>query len=169
MTGFQFDRITRVFSRMTSRRSLVGGLSALWIVSGRPARAATQLEVAACSAEGEVCTHLMGCCDGFFCATSHINTTYGVCIPGEGEHVAVTTQLVVPEGDGVVELLAAELVEAEADGAAAAEVMTARETKEDDRRSRRRTRKDDKRAKRRTRADTKRTRKRERKQAAALS
>jgi hypothetical protein len=71
-------------------------------------------------------------------------------------------QLVVPEGDGVMVLMAAELVEAEADGAAAAELLAARETKEDERRAKHRTRKDDKRAKRRARLDAARARKRAR-------
>ena len=162
MTRTQFDRLARALSGMTSRRGLVGVLSALWLLKTRPAHAATQLEVAACSAEGEVCTHLLGCCDALVCATSNINTNYGVCIPGEGEHVAVTTQLVVPEGDGVVALMAAELVDAEAAEAAALALIADQEAAEDARRAKHRTRKDDKRAKRRARLDAARARKRAR-------
>ena len=116
---------------------------------GRP-----QLQVATCGAAGAVCTHLKGCCEGLVCATSHINPNYGVCIPGEGEHLAVTTQLVVPASDGVVAQLAAELAETEEAGAAAAEVLEARQTAKDDRRTKRRSRKDTQRSKHRSRART---------------
>ena len=54
-----------------------------------------------------------------------INPNYGVCITGEGEQVAVTTQLEVPESDGAMAQLAAELAETEADGAAADQAVAA--------------------------------------------
>jgi uncharacterized protein with GYD domain len=67
-----------------------------------------------------------------------------------------------PDSDGVAELMAAEFVEAEAGAVAAAELLAARETKEDERRTKRRTRKDDKRSKRRARLDAARARQRAR-------
>ena len=85
---------------------------------------------------------IKGCCDGLVCATSLINPNYGVCISGEGDQVAVTSQLVVPESDGVMAQLAAELAEAEADGAEGAQVIEARQSAQDTRRSKHRTRKD---------------------------
>jgi hypothetical protein len=96
------------------------------------------------------------------CATSHINPNYGVCIPGEGEHLAVTTQLVVPASDGVVAQLAAELAETEEAGAAAVDVLEARQTAKDDRRTKRRSRQDTQRSKHRSRQDTHRSNKRAR-------
>ena len=87
---------------------------------------------------GAVCTHRKGCCDELVCATSHINPNYGVCIAGEGEHRAVTTQLVVLRDDAVVTTLPAE--QAETEEAAAVEVIEARQTAKDSRRSTRRSR-----------------------------
>jgi hypothetical protein len=161
MTDHPFDRLTRRLSRTTSRRQTLAALGALAAARLQPTQAA-QLQVATCGAEGAVCTHLKGCCEGLVCATSHINPNYGVCIAGEGGHVAVTTQLVVPGDDAVVTTLTAELAEAEEDGAAAAEVLEARQAAKDDRRITRRSRQDTQRSKQRSRKDTKRSRKRAR-------
>jgi hypothetical protein len=76
-----------------------------------------------------------GCCSGLICTTSHINPNYGVCIPGEGEHLAVTTRLVVPASDGGMAQMAAELVEAEEAAAAAETVLAEQATAKDSRRS----------------------------------
>ena len=153
MTTIPFDRITRVLSGLTSRRALVATVSALVVAKARPAHAA-QTEVAACAAQGDVCTYLKGCCDGLVCATSMINPNYGVCISGEGEQVAVTSQLVVPGSDGVLAQLAAELAETETDGATADQAVAAQQSAQDTRRSKHRSRKDAKRSKHRTRKDT---------------
>jgi hypothetical protein len=111
MSDHHFARLARFLSATTSRRQALAALGALAAVRRQPTRAATPLEVATCGAAGAVCTHLKSCCEGLVCATSHINANYGVCIPGEGEHLAVTTQLVVPASAGVVEQLAAALAQ----------------------------------------------------------
>ena len=87
---------------------------------------AAQKKVPACRAEGEVCTHLVGCCARLVCATSHINTNYGVCIPGDGDHLTVTDQLVVPAREGLTAELSVTLTDTEADAAAAAEIVATR-------------------------------------------
>jgi hypothetical protein len=162
LTDHPFDRLARRLSGTTSRRQALAALGGLAAARLHPAQAATQLQLATCGEEGAVCTHLKSCCEGLVCATSHINPNYGVCIAGEGEHLAVTTQLVVPGDEAVVTTLTAELAETEEDGAAAAEVIEARQTAKDDRRSTRRSRNDTQRSKKRSRKDTKRSRKRSR-------
>jgi hypothetical protein len=146
MTDRPFDCLARFLSGTTSRCQTLAALGALAAARRQSTQAATQLDVAICGAAGAVCTPLKGCCAGLVCATSHINPNYGVCIPGEGEHLAVTTRLVVPASAGVVEQLAA-LALTEEDGVAAAEVLEARQTAKDTRRSR----KDTHRAKKRSR------------------
>src|SRR5215213_2241587 len=154
MTDHPFDRLARLLSGSRSRRQALAALGALVAARLHPAQAASQLEVAGCGAAGAVCTMIKGCCDGLVCATSMINPNYGVCISGEGDQVAVTSQLVVPESDGVMAQLAAELAEAEADGAEGAQVIEARQSAQDTRRSKHRTRKDSKRSQKRSRRDT---------------
>src|SRR5215216_2956618 len=154
MTDHPFDRLARLLSESRSRRQALAALGALVAARLHPAQAASQLEGAGCGVAGAVCTMIKGCCDGLVCATSTINPNYGVCISGEGEQVAVTSQLVVPESDGVLAQLAAELAEAEADGAEGAQVIEARQSAQDTRRSKHRTRKDSKRSKKRSRRDT---------------
>jgi hypothetical protein len=148
------DRLARLLSGSRSRRQALASLGALVATRLHPTLAASQLEVAGCGAAGAVCTMIKGCCDGLVCATSMINPNYGVCISGEGDQVAVTSQLVVPESDGVMAQLAAELAEAEADGVEGAQVIEARQSAQDTRRSKHRTRKDAKRSKKRSRKDT---------------
>ena len=162
MTDHPFDRLARWLAETRSRRQALAALGALAAARLQPTQAAAQLQMATCGAAGAVCTHLKGCCEGLVCATSHINPNYGVCIAGEGEHLAVTTQLVVPGDEAVVTTLTAELAETEEAGAAAAEVLEARQTAKDTRRSTRRTRKDTQRSKQQSRKDTKRSRKRSR-------
>jgi hypothetical protein len=157
MDGTQFDRILCTLSGRATRRRLVA-VSLLAPLRERPVRA--QLDAPACRAEGDVCTHLTGCCDALVCATSAINPNYGVCIPGEGDHVAVTTQIVTPFREGIVTELGAGLVEAEAAEVEAVALIAEQEAAEDARRTTRRTRKDTKRAKKRTRRDTRQARKR---------
>src|SRR5215213_5777747 len=154
MTDHPFDHITRRLAGTTSRRQALAALGALAVARLHPVHAAAQSELAGCGAAGAVCTMIKGCCDGLVCATSTINPNYGVCISGEGEQVAVTSQLVVPGSGGVMAQLAAELAEAEAEGAEGAQVIEARQSAQDTRRSKHRTRKDSKRSKHRTRKDT---------------
>ncbi len=145
------DRLARRLSGTTSRRQALAALGALGAVRLHPTEAASQLEVATCGEEGAVCTHLNGCCEGLVCATSHINPNYGVCIPGDGEHLAVTTQLVVPGDDAVVTTLTAELADTEAAAADAETVLAEQAAAKDSRRSTRRSRKDTQRSQKRSR------------------
>jgi hypothetical protein len=102
MTGSQLDHIARALSVLTSRRCLVAASCALLALKRGSTNAASQLQPPSCGAQGKVCSQLLGCCDGLVCATSMIKPSYGVCIAGEGEQIAVTTQLVVPASDGVM-------------------------------------------------------------------
>jgi hypothetical protein len=111
MNDFEFDRIARTLSSLTSRRRLVAATSAVIAIRRGPAQAASQLQPTSCSAEGEVCTHLLGCCDGLVCGTSYINTNYGICVPGEGDIAPVTSSLVTPGSDAMVTEVAAELAQ----------------------------------------------------------
>jgi hypothetical protein len=154
MTRSQLDHIARTLCVLISRRSLVATSGALLALKRGSTNAASQLQPPSCSAQGAVCTQLLGCCDGLVCATSVINPNYGVCISGEGEQVAVTSQLVVPASDGVMAQLAAELAETATDGATADQAVAAQQSAQDMRRSTHRTRKDAKRSKKRSRRDT---------------
>jgi hypothetical protein len=153
MTDHPFDRLTRRLAGTTSRREALAALGALAAARLHPVQAA-QVQPVGCGAAGAVCTMIKGCCDGLVCATSTINPNYGVCISGEGEQVAVTSQLVVPESDGVMAQLAAELTQEEADGAEGAQVIEARQSAQDTRRSKHHSRKDTHRSKKRSRKDT---------------
>ncbi|MFN8592924.1 MAG: hypothetical protein U0031_15820 [Thermomicrobiales bacterium] len=102
MRDRQFDAFVRSFGASGNRRQIiavvVGGLFALQRVTTE----AAQPGPASCAAEGDVCTLLYGCCEGLTCATSAINPSYGVCVPGSGGMVTTGTALVLPfdEGDG---------------------------------------------------------------------
>src|SRR5215211_5557511 len=154
MTRSQLDHIARTLCVLISRRSLVATSGALLALKRGSTNAASQLQPPSCSAQGAVCTMNHGCCDGLVCATSVINPNYGVCISGEGEQVAVTSQLVVPASDGVMAQLAAELAETATDGATADQAVAAQQSAQDTRRTTHRTRKDAKRSKKRSRKDT---------------
>lgn len=162
MNGTRVHRMIEMLSGLTSRRRVFTALSALSMFRAGARDAAGQVEVPACNAEGDICTYLTGCCTGLICTTSAINPNYGVCIPGEGDHAAVTTAIVVPFSDGVRAELAGGLVEAEAAEAEAIALVAEQEAAEDARRTKHRTRKDNKRAKRRTRLDTERAERRAR-------
>jgi hypothetical protein len=99
MNASNFDRFTRAFARPASRRGVLavaGGFLAL----RRSESDAAQLSPDSCASTGEVCTLLYGCCSGLSCATSAINPSYGVCIPGDGGTVSTGTALVVPFDEG---------------------------------------------------------------------
>jgi hypothetical protein len=113
MTDHHVDRIARLLSGSQSRRQALAALAALALA--RPTRAtATQLEIAACGAAGAVCTAIKGCCEGLVCATSTINPSYGVCVTGEGDMVAVSDDLVMPGSEGIEDELAAQISDAAA-------------------------------------------------------
>lgn len=99
MNASNFDQFTRAFGRPASRRGLLalaGGFMALRRHQGD----AAQLSPDSCASTGEVCTLLYGCCSGLSCATSAINPSYGVCVPGDGGTVSTGTALVVPSNGG---------------------------------------------------------------------
>jgi hypothetical protein len=110
MTSKTFDRIARALAPVTSRRRVLGVIGAAFGASV-PHQSRAQLQPVSCSADGEVCTHLLGCCAGLVCATSYINTSYGICVPGEGDMVPVSTTLLTPGSDAMVAEAAAELAQ----------------------------------------------------------
>jgi hypothetical protein len=149
MNGTAFDRLTRLFTGPVSRRTLGAVAGSLFLARPRPADAQ---QSGGCGSEGDVCTHLAGCCSGLVCATSFINASYGVCVPGEGEMQAVSSGLVVPGGDTVVAEMTAALAEAAA--TPGVDLAAQRQAVQSERRSKRRTRRETKRSKKRTRRTT---------------
>jgi hypothetical protein len=95
MDHTRFDQLVRSFSRSRSRRGFLAAAGGFLALASQPARA-NQLLPATCAQTGQVCTMLYGCCSGLTCATSSINPSYGVCVPGEGGMVTTGTSLVVP-------------------------------------------------------------------------
>jgi hypothetical protein len=126
---------------------------------------ASQLGPATCGEQGAVCTLLFGCCEGLTCATSAINTSYGICVPGEGGMISTGTGLISPFSGTAVEEVAG-LVQVVSDSpttdpqaerkARIAEIRDRKDAND----SERKTRLDTKRSKRKTRRDTKRTKRR---------
>ncbi len=102
MEGFKFDEISRLFGRGSSRRGVLGLIGAA-VALRRNSALGAQLGPATCGASGDACTLLIGCCDGLTCATSTINPSYGVCVPGDGGMVAVGPSLISPFSEGIVE------------------------------------------------------------------
>jgi hypothetical protein len=128
MTNHDFDRLTRLLAGSRSRRQALAALGALAAARLHPAHAATQIEIAACGEAGAVCTLIKGCCEGLVCATSTLNPSYGVCVTGEGDMLAVSNDLVVPGSEGITEELAAQVTETSADATAAQSALTAQES-----------------------------------------
>jgi hypothetical protein len=106
MIGARFDRFARIFATRTSRRTATAAAIALAFGGSRSALA-NQLTPSTCGAAGDVCTMLMGCCDGLTCVTSAINTNYGVCVTGEGGTVSIGTTLISPFSENVEQEVAA--------------------------------------------------------------
>lgn len=106
MDGATFDRLVRTLGKRVSRRGAVGVAGTLAIAGIRGA-SANQLTPSTCGASGDVCTMLMGCCDGLTCVTSAINTNYGVCVAGEGGTVSIGTTLISPFSENVEQEVAA--------------------------------------------------------------
>src|ERR687893_301342 len=103
MDDAKFDRLARAFAKNVSRRltfALLGG--ATGILGPHVARG-FQLGPATCGEEGAVCTLVSGCCDGLTCVTSAVNTSYGICVPGEGGMVSTGTTLISPFSETAVE------------------------------------------------------------------
>src|SRR3954452_8541471 len=99
MHARNFDSLTRTFGSSSTRRGLLAFAAAFAGLSARSTRA-VQLSNGTCRGAGEVCTILIGCCEGLTCATSTINTNYGVCVTGgDGGTMAVTDSIIAPTGD----------------------------------------------------------------------
>jgi len=118
----------------------------------------SQLGAATCGEVGAVCTLLFGCCDGLTCVTSAINTSYGICVPGDGGMVSTGTTLISPFSETAVEDVTA-LMPATS-SAPATDPQAEREAHILDVRARR----DATRTEQRTRLDARRTRRQTRKQ-----
>ena len=160
-----FDRLARAFGKTVSRRWLVALAGGVISLLGQRLARGSQLGPATCGEQGAVCTLHFGCCNGLTCATSAINTSYGICVPGEGGMISTGTGLISPFSGTAVEEVAA-LVEAVSDSPTTdlqaerkAHIAEVRDRK-DANDSERKTRLDTKRSKRKTRRDTKRTKRR---------
>jgi hypothetical protein len=106
MNGSDVARVTRWILGTFSRRKLIAYLAIVF--GGLPrAIAAAQISQLACGVSGDVCTLLHGCCDGLTCATSRINTNYGVCVAGQGGTMAVTDSVIAPGDRATAEHVAA--------------------------------------------------------------
>jgi hypothetical protein len=159
MTNTPVIRCSRTLARLLSRRGvLVGAIAVLG--ASVPRRTQAQLQAPSCSAEGEVCTHLAGCCAGLLCATSMINTNYGICIPGEGDVAAVTRALVTPGDAAMVDELGEELLEREDEAVLAEELLDERATRIEERQERQRAKKQMQRDRRRAHQERLRARRR---------
>jgi hypothetical protein len=157
MDDAKLDRLVRAFAMPRNRRSLVALVgAAMAMLSQRVARG-YQLGPATCGEEGAVCTLIAGCCDGFTCATSAINTSYGICVPGEGGLVSTGTTLISPFGETAVDEVSA-LMET-----ASTAPTTDPQAEQEARIAATRARRDAKSTKQRTRLDTKRSAQRLRK------
>ena len=154
MNEDQFDRIARRLSGAFTRRGVVAGIGGVLLTRATFASAASQIETAACGEAGAVCTQVKGCCSGLVCATSTINTTYGVCVAGEGEMLPVSDDIVVPGAEGITDELAQEVTDASADATDAESALDARATEMQSRQDARRTRIQTHRAKVRSRKDS---------------
>lgn len=99
MHARNFDKLARTLAAPSTRRGLLAFAAGFAGLSARNARA-VQLSNGTCGVAGEVCTILIGCCEGLTCATSTINTNYGVCVTGgDGGTMAVTDSIIAPTSD----------------------------------------------------------------------
>jgi hypothetical protein len=103
MDDAKFDRLARAFAETLTRRRTVLLLSATPGMLGQDAARAFQLGPAICREEGAVCTVVSSCCDGLTCVTSAINTSYGICVPGDGGMVSSGTTLISPFSETAME------------------------------------------------------------------
>jgi len=163
MDDAKFDRLARAFAERFTRRRTVLLLSAATGMVSQEAARGFQLGPATCGEQGAVCTLVSGCCDGLTCVTSAINTSYGLCVPGDAGMISTGTALISPFSETAVEEVSALMETAsttpatdpEVDRQAhVAEIRARRET----RRAEQKTRLDTRRSKRNTRLDTKRAR-----------
>src|SRR5918994_1354144 len=103
MDGAKIDRLARALAKNFNRRLTVVLIGAVTGMFGQQVARGFQLGPATCGEEGAVCTLVSGCCDGLTCVTSAINTSYGICVPGEGGMVSTGTTLISPFSETAVE------------------------------------------------------------------
>ena len=155
MDDAELDRLARAFDMSGSRRWLIAVLGAvLGTIFGflrQLAAGASQVGPRTCRAKGNACTLSAGCCDGLTCATSSINTSYGICVPGAGGMVATGPTLISPFSETAVEEVAPRVQTAST--APATDPKADRKAHIQELRAR----KDEKRSKQKTRLDTKRS------------
>ena len=107
MDGAKFDRLARALTAVLTRRRMMAISGAAAGMMGQRAARGSQLGAATCGEEGAVCTLVFGCCDGLTCVTSAINTSYGICVPGEGGMISTGTTLISPFSETAVEEVSA--------------------------------------------------------------
>jgi hypothetical protein len=107
MDDAKFDRLALVFAKAVSRRLTVALISGVTGMLGQQVARGFQLGPATCGEQGAVCTLVSVCCDGLTCVTSAINTSYGICVPGEGGMISAGTTLISPFSETVVEEVSA--------------------------------------------------------------
>ena len=103
MDGAKFDQLARALSTVHTRRRMMAIFGAAAGMMGQRSARGAQVGAATCGEEGAVCTLVFGCCDGLSCVTSAINTSYGICVPGDGGMVSTGTTLISPFSDTAVE------------------------------------------------------------------
>jgi hypothetical protein len=168
MDDAKFDRLARVFAKTVSRRQMAAVIGAAIGVLGQQGTRGSQLAPATCGEQGAVCTLILGCCDGLTCVTSAVNTSYGICVPGDGGMVSTGTTLISPFSETAVEdvssLLETTSVTPATDPLAERQARIAEtRARKDTRRTEQQTQLDTNRAQRKTRLDTKRAAVRSRK------
>lgn len=140
MDSAQFDRWTTTFGRNMSRRSvgaLLAGAAGLLIAQ----RAGAQSGPSTCGTSGDVCTMMLGCCDGLTCVTSAINTNYGVCAPGgDGGTTVGGTSLISPFSDNIDQEIASIASDATSTSTTTTDPRAEREAKLQEKRTRKDTR-----------------------------
>jgi hypothetical protein len=168
MDDVKFDRLARVFAKTVSRRQMAAVIGAAIGVLGQQGTRGSQLAPATCGEQGAVCTLILGCCDGLTCVTSAVNTSYGICVPGDGGMVSTGTTLISPFSETVVEDVSS-LLETTSD-TPATDLLAERQARiaetrarKDTRRTEQQTQLDTNRAQRKARLDTKRAALRSRK------
>ena len=103
MDGAKFDQLVRALSTVHTRRRMMAIFGAAAGMMGQQVARGAQLTAATCGEEGAVCTLVFGCCDGLSCVTSAINTSYGICVPGDGGMVSTGSTLISPFSETAVE------------------------------------------------------------------
>src|SRR4051794_20673723 len=79
MNDFDVARVARWMLGTFTRRNL---FSVVLVTVGLPRQIPHPMPFSqlTCRVSGDVCAPLLGCCEGLSCATSRINTNFGVCV-----------------------------------------------------------------------------------------